>query len=288
MWGCVRPSDLKPWLAALVLTGAAALSAPAGADPRPARVVSINLCTDQLALMLADPGQLVSVSRLAHDPSSSSMAEAAKAYPTNGSGAEEAYLLRPDLVLGGTFTSPATVSMLEKLGIRVELFAPARSLADVPKRLEQMGKALGQEDKAADMIARFETDLAALSTAPDHRPRAALYYVNSYTVGDQTLAGDILRAGGFDNVAVEAGLSQGGTLALEKLILLDPEVVIEGRDYPGQSRAEDVLHHPALHALTGTRVAGTVTDRDWICGTPLVLSALRNIRDLRLSLEAGE
>lgn len=288
MWGCVRPSDLKPWLAALVLTGAAAFAATAGADPRPQRVVSINLCTDQLALMLADPGQLISVSKLAQDPSSSSMADLARAYPTNGSGAEEVYLLKPDLVLGGTFTSPATVSMLENLGIRVELFAPARSLADVPKRLKQMGKALGQEDKAAAMIATFETDLATLSAAPEHRPRAALYYVNSYSVGDHTLAGDILRAGGFDNVAAEAGLRQGGTLALEQLILLDPDVIIEGRDYPGQARAEEVLHHPALHALSGTRVAGTVTDRDWICGTPLVLSAVRNIRDLRLSLEAAQ
>lgn len=288
MWGCVRPSDLKPWLAALVLTGAAAFAATAGADPRPQRVVSINLCTDQLALMLADPGQLISVSKLAQDPSSSSMADLARAYPTNGSGAEEVYLLKPDLVLGGTFTSPATVSMLENLGIRVELFAPARSLADVPKRLKQMGKALGQEDKAATMIATFETDLATLSAAPEHRPRAALYYVNSYSVGDHTLAGDILRAGGFANVAAEAGLRQGGTLALEQLILLDPDVIIEGRDYPGQARAEEVLHHPALHALSGTRVAGTVTDRDWICGTPLVLSAVRNIRDLRLSLEAAQ
>ncbi|MGA0716208.1 MAG: ABC transporter substrate-binding protein, partial [Gemmobacter sp.] len=39
----------------------AVVGGPAAAAP-PGRVVSINLCTDQLAMMLAAPGQLVSVS----------------------------------------------------------------------------------------------------------------------------------------------------------------------------------------------------------------------------------
>jgi len=282
MWGCVRPSRIIPLLAALVLTGAAAVA------EAPQRVVSVNLCTDQLALLLAAPGQIVSLSRLSHDAESSSMAAAARAYPTNGSGAEEVYLLNPDLVLAGTFTAPTTVQMLRDLGIRVELFGPARSLADVPDRIARMGAVLGHEAEAEAMIAAFRAELARLSAAPDRRPRAALYYVNSYTLGDRTLAGDILRAAGFDNVAAEAGLEQGGTLALEHLILLAPEVIVSGRDYPGQARAEEVLSHPALHALPGTRVAGTLTDRDWICGTPLVLTAVEKMRALRLSLEIGE
>ena len=44
----------------------------------PERVVSIDPCTDQLALMLAAPGQLVSVRHLATDPRSSAMAEEAR------------------------------------------------------------------------------------------------------------------------------------------------------------------------------------------------------------------
>jgi iron complex transport system substrate-binding protein len=51
--------------AALVITFAGAAAADA-----PARVVSVNLCTDQLAMLIAAPGQLQSVSWLAADPSS--------------------------------------------------------------------------------------------------------------------------------------------------------------------------------------------------------------------------
>lgn len=250
------------------------------------RVVSVNLCTDQLALLLAKPGQLISVSRLAHDPSSSSMADKAASLPTNGSGAEEVYLLKPDLVLAGTFTDPGTVSMLRGLGIKVVLFAPATSLADVPERIAQMGKALGQSAKATKMIADFNAQIAILgANAPDERPRAALTYVNSYSSGPNSLAGDILRIAGFDNVAAEVGLGSVGKISLEQLVLLAPDVIIQGRNYPGAARAEDNLNHPALSALRGTAVIGELTDKDWVCGTPFVLNAIKSMRNLRMELE---
>ena len=108
------------------------------ADPAPRRVVSINLCTDQLAMMLAAPGQLVSVSDLAADPHSSAMAETARAYPVNQGRAEEVYLLAPDLVLAGAYPDPATVQMLRRVGLRVEQFDTARSLGDTRDRIAQM------------------------------------------------------------------------------------------------------------------------------------------------------
>lgn len=216
------------------------------------------------------------------------MAEAARALPTNGSTAEEVFLLQPDLVLAGTFTSAATVEMLRALGIEVIQFAPAQSIDDVPDRLAKMGAALGRQAQAAAMIEQFHADLAVLSDSPANRPRAALTYVNNYSSGDKTLAGDILRIAGFDNVAAQAGLSTVGTLSLEELILLEPDVIIQGRNYPGEARAEDNLDHPALHALQNTVIAGELTDRDWICGTPQVLRAIQTMRALRGSLEGAE
>ena len=44
-----------------------ALPALAQTVPASARIVSMNLCTDQLALMIADPGAIVSLSNLSHD-----------------------------------------------------------------------------------------------------------------------------------------------------------------------------------------------------------------------------
>jgi iron complex transport system substrate-binding protein len=285
MSGFVRRSRLISLLGALALAGA---TATAGPTDRPERVVSINLCTDQLALMLAAPGQLISVSQRSHDPRNSVMSEAARNIPANGSGAEEVFLLRPDLVLAGAFTAPATVQMLRDLGIKVEVFALEQSLSDIPDRMAQMGQALGREDEATARIDAFNAAISRMRDAPEHRLRAALYNINGYTAGDQTMAGDILEAAGFANVATEAGIAYDSPLSLEQLIFLAPDVILQGNGYAGHSRGEETLNHPALRALKDTVVVSSVSNRDWMCGTPMILNAVAALRDLRLSLEPSQ
>jgi iron complex transport system substrate-binding protein len=268
----------------LVLLGALS-GAPAAADPAaPQRVVSMNLCTDQLAMLLAAPGQLLSVSYLASDPHGSAMAEAAKVYPPNRGLAEEVYLMQPDLVLAGSFTTRATVAMLQRLGVRVEIFEPAYGLDDIPDRIRQMGMVLGRTQAAEAIVAQFEADLRAFREDVSRNPRAAIYAANGYTQGDRSLSGQILLTAGFANVAAEAGYDGGGILPLELLVMLTPEAIITSRPYPGASRAEEVMVHPALLAAQDARVRGSFADRDWVCGTPFALRAVAKMAALRRSL----
>lgn len=250
---------------------------PAVADA-PRRVVSMNLCTDQLAMMLASPGQLISVSNLAKDPMTSAMTEEARAFPVNHGSAEEIFLLRPDLVLTGSYTNPATTELLQRLGIPVAVFDPANSMEDVRASILSMGQALGREDAALALAARFDAQLASLRAAPPSGLRAALYYANGYSLGDQTLAGQILATAGFANVTAETGLSSSGFLPLEVLIVANPDLVIQGDRYPGASRSEELLDHPALAALGARLPREMLADRDWICGTPKVLKAVSDLR----------
>ncbi len=254
----------------------------------PERVVSINLCTDQLALMIADEGQLVSVSKLSQDARGSAMAEAASALPANAARAEEVFAMAPDLVLAGTFSSRATVQMLERLGVRVEKFSAASSMGDIRAGIIRMGEVLGRQDRAAELLADFDTELARLSDAPARRPRAAMYFANGYTTGEATLAGQIVHTAGFANIATEEGFAAGGFLPLEKLTLTEPDVVITGQPYRGASRAEDVMRHPVIDRLKGRAATASVTDGDWVCGTPFVLRAIASLRDMRLEMEAAQ
>lgn len=249
---------------------------PARAEP--GRVVSINLCTDQLAMLLAAPGQLVSVSHVARDPLSSAMVAEAAQYPQNHGLAEEVFALKPDLVLAGTYSNPATVGLLRRLGVRVETFAPAQDMASVAEGMRAMGRALGRAAQGDAMAARFEADLTRLRRDPSAGPRAALYYANSYSLGDATLSGQILAAAGYRNVASEAGLTGGGTMPLEVLVMARPDLIIEGERYSRPSRSEDVLSHPALAGSPARRAA--LSDRDWICGTPYVLRAIKDLKAL--------
>ena len=269
----------------LILSGSG-LWADTVPETAPQRVVSMNLCTDQLAMMLAAPGQLISVSDLAADPHTSPMAEHAGQYPANFGGAEEIYLLNPDLVVAGIYSDPAVVSMLRRLGVRVEQIDLVQSLEEVPIRLAEMGALLGRDSAAEALNAAFDADLAALSGLPDG-PRAAFYYPNGYTLGTGTLSHDILTHAGFTHIAEERGIAQSGRLALELLVMTDPELVIPSNLYPGASRSEDILHHPALRALMAAG-QGHTSGPNWICGTPHVLSALRALRDTRMRLEQAQ
>lgn len=280
MQASVRPSNpLLP--AALALWAGAAVAAP------PERVVSMNLCTDQLAMLLAAPGQLLSVSHPSLDPLSSAMVEEARAYPINRGGAEQIFLMHPDLVLAGTYTSRASVDLLKALGIDVVQLPPADTLQDVAAHMRLIGTAMGRAEQGEAMASAFEQDLARLGF--DGIPvTAAMYYPNGYTAGSGTLSDAILTLTGFANVGAEAGLTGGGILPLERLVIAQPTVVVTSTPYPGASRAEEILTHPALEAIRSDAARASVRDADWVCGTPHILNAIRTMAQTRAEIGAAE
>ena len=251
------------------------------------RVVSINLCTDQLAMMVADTDQLISVSFLATEARFSAMSEEAKTYRINHGFAEEIYMMNPDLVLAGTFSSSATTDMLRRLNIPVRAFKPANSIADVGELLEEMGRVLGRESKAKHIADAYNMKVASLQEEISTRPKAALYYANSYTLGNKSLAGQILFAAGFDNIAASAGVASGGYLPLEILAVLEPDAVITSRPYRRISRAEEVIIHPLIKRMRKELNSRVFTDQDWICGTPFVLRAIEEMNSFRIDITEG-
>ena len=271
----------KSILKTLALAGYLAGALPVWAVDAPGRVVSMNLCTDQLAMMLAAPGQLVSVSRIALDPVSSAMSAEAAAYPINAGIAEEVFALAPDLVLGGTYTDPFAVQMLRDLGIEVVQFPIVSQLSDIPDVVRQMGAALGRV-ATADILAReVEARLDTISNVTDEGvPEAAFFFANGYSLGAGTLSHDIVTKAGFANLAERLGRSGGGRLSLEELLLNRPDVLVSAQPYPAASRSEEIMGHPALDGIP--RVA---SGPEWVCGTPLTLRALDQMVALRETLE---
>lgn len=169
----------------------------------------MNLCTDQLAMMLAAPGQLVSVSHLASEVQSSSMVEEARAYPANRGQVEQVFLMRPDLVLAGTYTQVSTVDLLRRLGVEVVQVPPATSLAEAVEQIRIVGQVLGQDEKANAVADRFSAEIATARFEGPPRS-AAFYYPNGYTTGSGTLANEVVELTGFANIGATSGVTGGG------------------------------------------------------------------------------
>ncbi|PZO56533.1 MAG: hypothetical protein DI635_17010, partial [Pseudoxanthomonas suwonensis] len=219
-------------------------------------------------------------------PQMSAMGAEAAAYPTNRGRAEEVYLMRPDLVLAGTYDGPP-VAMLARLGVPVVTLAPPTSLAETRAAIRTIGQALGRAPAAEAMLAQFDARLARLAhPAGEGAPLAATWGPNGYSAGAESLAGDVLKTAGFALLSLAGdvlktagfallserlGMAGSGTVPLETLVLADPTLIVTGRRFPGASRAEETLTHPALTHLHARRIE--IPDADWACGIPQVLDA---------------
>ncbi|WP_162178882.1 ABC transporter substrate-binding protein [Thioclava atlantica] len=249
----------------------------------PDRVVSMNLCTDQLALALADPGQIVSLSHFATDPGMSVHWKQAEDYRANHGRAEEISILHPDLVLADTWSNPDTIRMLRTLGIRVEQLPPGTSLSEIRARITTMGRLLGHPGRAAAMLAQFDARLAAIEK-PAPGLRAAIIGPSGYGYGPRTLEGQILAMAGFTNVVSGPGLDWGGRLPMEDLVMDRPDLVVVGgsQGETGTSRAQEVLAHPVLRDLPVVR---GLRDASWTCGAPAMLNAVQDLAALGRRIE---
>jgi iron complex transport system substrate-binding protein len=83
------------------------LSMPAQAAALP-RIASMNVCTDQLLLTLADPEQILGLSRYSRDRWQSWAADDASRYKILSGGAEDILVLRPDIVVASLFDKRST------------------------------------------------------------------------------------------------------------------------------------------------------------------------------------
>jgi iron complex transport system substrate-binding protein len=265
---------------AMFLAGLLWPTAAVRADAFPTRVVSMNVCTDQLAMLVARPGQLYSVSYLARDAGTSAMVEEAGAYSVNHGLAEEIFLMKPDLVLAGTYTTRTTVSLLRRLGFRVEEFPPEASFEEVRANIKRMGELLGNSGRAKALVASMDAEIAALAAAGTPRLRTALTFANSYTSGSGTLVSEVVKHAGLVNIAETVGIAGTARLPLELLVLSNPELMAGGRsEVEGPALADQNFDHPAYRALAAATAEAPLENRLTVCGGPFTLEAARALQD---------
>ncbi|GHB17570.1 cobalamin ABC transporter substrate-binding protein [Pseudovibrio japonicus] len=283
-------NKIKKLMQIVALMALAISPAVTHADVRnsPKRVVSMNLCTDQFSMLLAQEGQLLSVSKLASDPNLSVMSEQAKSYPVNFGGAEEIYIMNPDLVIAGTYTNQTTVQMLRGLGIEVVQVPPVRTIPDIARELRRLGKVLGTQQKAEKIASQFEADVQRrIEAQPNEKPRAGVYYANGYTAGDGSLVHEVITTAGLQNIASNLGLKGTSKLPLELLVLEAPQLLVEGTKFSDKpALAFELLAHPALTHTLGNSGRVLVEDKYTICGLPFVTEAITKLADQSKKLGA--
>jgi len=275
-----RPFDTAFDAALLVAIAIMLVPAALSAAGTPKRIVSLNLCTDELVLRLADRSNIASITWLSKDAISANVVDLAADLPVNHGLAEEIIPLDPDLVVAGTFTARTAVAMLKATRFPVTEFGVAHDIADVRLGIRKMAALVGEPARGEALVASFDGRLAEIGTpAPGRRPTALVFNANGFTVGAGTLVDDIMTRAGLDNVAAHMKLGNYSQLPLEIAVRSDVDVLIISarRDGP-PSLATALLDHPVLSKLGPKTHIVVLPTNLWSCGGPEVAEAIARLR----------
>lgn len=288
--------SLVAWLARVLAMGAGVVCAGAIAVAEPARrIVSLNLCTDQLVVDLVPPERIAALSRLAADPKLSTVAERARQLPATNGSAEDVLARDPDLILTAEHAAPQTVALLRRLGRTVVTVPLAQDFDGFRDGVRRVAAAVGEPATGERVIADFDRRLAGIAPGAvpgaamgaARRPTALAWEINRLSAGRGTLVDAVIGAAGLDNGARRLRLGAGGVLPLESILASPPDVLVLANaadDY--RTTAADNLRHPALAAVMTGRETVALPMPLWLCASPRTVEAVELLAAARARVVA--
>jgi iron complex transport system substrate-binding protein len=254
--------------------------------PRPQRIVSMNLCTDELLMRIVEPSRIAAITHLSQQPINAPLgldAIASKLSINHGL-AEEVIALKPDLILAGSFTTTTATALLRKLGYTVITFEPENSFDDMRANIRKLGAATGDEASAERVIAEFDARLATLQARipDDTRPIFADIGVNNFITGDGTLYAHVINAAGYQTLGQALGFTGYRNVPLEQILTVRPALMSTATPWTRPpSMSTMALGHPALRAMTARTLQVEIPERYTTCGAPSVLGAVEILVNAR-------
>jgi iron complex transport system substrate-binding protein len=239
-------------LGTLLLLGAApAFSAASG----PQHVMSLSMCTDDLLLELLPPERIASITYYSRDPSNSYQWPQAAKLRVNTGTIEEVLAEKPDLVLAGTYTTPAARSLLKMLNLPLVEVSPAVDFEEIRAVTRQVAHVLHRDAVAEALIAKMDATLQELAASkPPQTIRVAAWGEGGSIPGKGTLFDSILRAAGGINIAASIDSAGYTSFDVEQLLMAHPDVLAYASHItatPGLNT--ELALHPLIRKLYSRR-----------------------------------
>ena len=265
--------------AVAALLGGAGLLWAAAPAPRvkaptvPQRIVSINLCADQLVLALADREQIAGLTKNATDAEMSGEAAKARGIPLLSNSAEQILAIEPDLIIGMPASRSAALRALPRQNYPLLDLATANTLDEIYASIHATAAAVGHPTRGTVLIARMQRELAGLPK-PGKGRVAAYYQRRGYMTGTGTLIDELMGRVGLVNLAGKLGKPPLSQLSLEEMVAAKPDfLIVESATDVVTDQGSEMLHHPALSGIPRISIPQAWT----VCGSPAYTAAARSI-----------
>ncbi|PZA13043.1 ABC transporter substrate-binding protein [Rhodopseudomonas palustris] len=255
------------------------LSSPVFAASK--RIASINMCTDQLLIALADPEQIVGLGPYARDPRLSWLAQEAERFPSLSGEAEDLLMLAPDVVLAGRYGKRATRELLRTQNIPVEEFDVPRMIDEVKAQIRRAGDLVGHPERSDAMIAAIDKSaLRARQSASHWHGRVLALSRRGWVTGGDSLLSSLLQTVGLSNAASDLGLAYGGFASLEAIVASRPDLLLLSEEQPqAEDQGKALLLHPAIQQAYPSSRRIVIPDQLTVCGGAMLPVALDRLSD---------
>ncbi len=275
----------------LLLFTVLALSAPEAFSEEgryPRRIVSLGpINTENIYLLGAQDRLVANTSYCIHPPAAREKVKIGSVMHFN---IEQILSLQPDLILATGLTSPQQVAQLSASGVRVVHFHQPSSFASICDQFLELGKMLGLEAKAREIIAEAQAEVSAIQErVKGLPPRKVFLQVGAnplFSSAEDSFTNDFIVLAGGINIA--AGKREG-RYNYEMVTAQNPDVIIvaimgsEGG--MGGREKEEWMRFTPISAVQNDQVF--VVDPDLIC-SPSPMTFVKGLEKIARLIQPPE
>lgn len=251
---------------------------------RPVRIVSLDFCADQYVLKLVDRDRILAVSPDA-DADFSYMRESATGLKTVRPVAEDALVLKPDLVVRSYGGGPNAAHFFERAGVPVLNVGWANDLESVKRVILEMADGLGESERGRHVVSEMNARLLALQ---ETEPETALYMTPAgVTTGSGSLVHEMLLAANLENFQTEPGWR---SIPLERLAYEQPDLVVTAffDSKTNHPNAWSAMAHPIARAQLRDRPTVSLNGAWTACGGWFLMDAIEALAQRQTSRVGNE
>lgn len=194
------------------------------------RVLSLTLSGDEILLGLGLKNRMVGVSgKIVDDERYSNIVNETKGYKRAESNLENILFMRPDLVIAGEWMGKERIDHLENAGLNVFKYKTPRSFNSLIELINMFGAKLNASEKSEKLISEFQNRIKEVEEKAKNikvTKSAVLYSKSGRVYGSNTIFNDISKIANFRNLASENGIEGSTIISKEKLVELNPEIII--------------------------------------------------------------
>ncbi len=252
-------------------------------DPQtesPERVVSINLCTDELAIQLAKSGQLAAVTFLVKDPRSSIYWKSAKPFSSHNNSLEQIVSYKPKLILASQYTPPALLIRLKQLGFKVFVLAIAKTLNQVNNNILAVGDKLGNVTAAKNLVKQNINSVNKIGKSMDFKRvlNIVIYLPGGVSHSGKGLMSQLVKRVGMRNIATVKGYTGWRSVSIEQLLDWNPDLLIVIESYSRvRSMANELFRHPSIQYFRNQNRIIYIPVQWLSCGSPSTVRILKEL-----------